>query len=104
MRRLPDNDLRPSFGKHSAIAPGITRRGATNGFVSDAWQTPQEISELIQQRECAVALLPEGEVTRSIRTEIAQLRRREEMARIRAAGASMTANDENSAGTISSTS
>ena len=89
MRRIPKDDLGPRL---EGIAPAVTRRGATNGFALAGWQAAEEISELIQLREYAVKLLPEGEVRHSIQAEIAQLRRRAEMARMKAAGASMTAN------------
>ena len=92
MRRIPKDDLGPRL---EGIAPAVTRGAATNGFAPVSWQTAEEISELIQLREYAVKLLPEGEVRHSIQAEIAQLRRRAEMARMKAAGASMTASAGN---------
>src|SRR5262245_40623422 len=96
--------MRRTLQNHAAegLATAMTRARATNGF-APAWQTPEELSELIQQREYAVELLPEGEVKHRILTEIAQLRRRAEMARMKAAGASVTASvDSNGAGSLSS--
>jgi hypothetical protein len=85
MRRILRDELGPRL---EGIAP-------TNGHVPVTWQTAEEISELIQLRETAVQLLPEGQVRHSIQTEIVQLRRRAEMARMKAAGASVTANAGN---------
>ena len=97
--------MRRILQEHAAegLAPAMTRGGATNGH-APVWQTPEELTELIQLREYAVELLPEGEVRHSIRTEIAQLRRRADMARMKAAGACMAAKAENGSDTISSTS
>ena len=105
MRRIPDNDLRPGLEDHATdgIVPVATRRSATNGFAPVAAPTAEEISELIQEREYAMKLLPEGQVRHAIRTEIEQLRRRVGMARMTAAGANMTTNAQsNEADTISS--
>jgi hypothetical protein len=95
--------MRRILQKYVVEGADMTRQGATNGRAPVAWQTPEELSELIQQREHALELLPEGVVRHSIQTELAQLRRRADMARMRAAGASVTPNAEiNGAGPLSS--
>jgi hypothetical protein len=76
------------------VARDMTRKGATNGRAPVMWQTPEELSELIQQREYALELLPEGEVRHSVQADIAQLRRRADLARMKAAGASVTVSAE----------
>lgn len=58
----------------ASVAAPKGGRGATSA-ASVTGQTLEEISELIQLRELAVELLPEGEVRQSIQIELAQLRR-----------------------------
>ena len=86
--------MRRILQKYVVEGADMTPQGATNGCAPVTWQTPEELSELIQQREHAIALLPEGEIRHSILIEIAQLRRRADMARMKAAGASMVISAE----------
>ncbi len=49
-------------------------RRSQNALPSAAYQTADEISELIRQREQAIELLPEGQVKQRVASDLARLR------------------------------
>ncbi len=49
-------------------------RRLQNALPSAAYQTADEISELIRQREQAIELLPEGKVKQKVASDLARLR------------------------------